>query len=186
MNEDAYLQDLRIISQSTKSTLSFARLQPSLDEITLPYSDYLRSIWSIAKDLEIARGWFFELAVASILSHSELRGYSRGVIFRGMAGTSFDLALWDVTSDSPITLQLTSTVRERYKLADLEAFKLKSKYPRSKCYLLTFDYTEAARLQSHVFESLNQVIFVGSDEFDHLVENLVDRADSIPQWALEQ
>jgi hypothetical protein len=82
------------------------------------------------------------------------------------------MLVWNGFDDSPWCMQLTSSLRERYKLADLQAFRVKAAYPLATICLLTMDQLETSRRKADDFEALDQLIYCGSSDFDDLIEKL--------------
>ena len=76
----------------------------------------------------------------------------------------------------PICLSAKTTLRERYKQADLEAIALKYVHRKAKAYLLTLDETEARankkKIETWDIIWLDDVIVATSDEFDMLIKSL--------------
>jgi hypothetical protein len=77
--------------------------------------------------------------------------------------------------DRFVLVQKTS-LRERYKQADLEAIALKYVHRKALCYLITLDENEANRTKEKIKRGdiigLDKVIVATSNEFDDLIGEL--------------
>ncbi len=89
---------------------------------------------------------------------------------------NFDILLY--TDDNfPIGLSLKTSLRERYKQADLEAIALKYVHRRALNYLITFSGDEAEGVSEKIKDGtllgINRVVTVDTPEFDRLCEELL-------------
>ena len=80
------------------------------------------------------------------------------------------------TSGVSRTNSLNTSLRERYKQADLEAIALKYVHRKAENYLLTMDATEAGMVSNKIKNGdvlgLNQAILTTSDEFNNFIDEL--------------
>ena len=76
----------------------------------------------------------------------------------------------------PIVLSAKTSLRERYKQADLEGMMMRQVHRRAKSYLLTLDKDEAMNVNSKIQEGkvlgIDHVYVASEPEFDDLVEEL--------------
>ncbi len=76
----------------------------------------------------------------------------------------------------PIVLSAKTSLRERYKQADLEGIMMRQVHRRAKSYLLTLDEDEAMNVNSKIKEGkvlgIDRVYVASEPEFDDLVEEL--------------
>ena len=76
----------------------------------------------------------------------------------------------------PICISAKTSLRERYKQADLEAIALKYVHRKALCFLLTLEENEAksvkAKIKTGDVIGLDNVIVATSDEFDNLIKDL--------------
>lgn len=76
----------------------------------------------------------------------------------------------------PIVLSAKTSLRERYKQADLEGMMMRQVHRRAKSYLLTLDEEEARNVNNKIREGkvlgLDRVYVASEPEFDDLVEEL--------------
>lgn len=76
----------------------------------------------------------------------------------------------------PIVLSAKTSLRERYKQADLEGIMMRQVHRRAKSYLLTLNAVEAKNINSKIKEGkvlgIDRVYVASEPEFDDLVEEL--------------
>lgn len=84
----------------------------------------------------------------------------------------------------PICWSVKTSLRERYKRADLEAIALKYVYRKALCYLITLEEREAqsvkVKIKSGDVIGLDNVIVATSEEFNELIAELKDFEFSEP------
>ena len=177
---DDYLIQTGIAKTLNRQTKNFAVALPSLEKVFAPYSEFTRKTWDALKQDGLDSGDVFELMIATLLYHSGISVFYRHATIKFLEHTDFDLLLWDEQNAAPVLLQCTSTLRERFRLADLESFRSKSFYPNAKTYLLTMDYRDTARLTDYKFDSLDRLIYAGDRALDELFEYLRSRTFSEP------
>jgi hypothetical protein len=87
----------------------------------------------------------------------------------------YDLMVY-TTDNMPVCFSAKTSLRERYKQADLEAIALKYVHRRAQSYLITLDEQEAAsvreKIQTGDVIGLNNVIVATGEAFDELVRHL--------------
>lgn len=100
--------------------------------------------------------------------------YQASVIF--IPSVNYDILLYHPTT--PAILSCKTSLRERWKQADLEGWALKQVYRGARSFLLTMDNEEGNRVQRKVADSqavgLNECVVVQGkgDRFDLLLEQL--------------
>ena len=108
--------------------------------------------------------------------------YSKGILpFYIQAKISFvpnatyDIVLYS-SANYPITLSIKTSLRERYKQADLEGLALKNVHRRAKNYLITLSAKEYEGVRKKIQEGdvagLDKIILADSKEFDNLLTEL--------------
>lgn len=169
---DDYLIKAGLAKSRSQSTEFLARSQKGFDSVQPPYGDYIRDIWNAAKRLGIDSGPLFEMLIASVFIGANYLPFYQKAELALARKIESDFLFWDETKKAPICIELTSTLRERYKLADLQAFKVKANFPEAKFFQLTMDYKDAARRSSNDFESLDGLIFAGSEGVELLLSEI--------------
>lgn len=172
---DHYLIQANLARTSGEASQFLSRQQPSFDSIGEEFSKHVESIWIEAKRLSVDSGSLFEMLVGSIFIAADLTPLYSNAELKEAIGLEMDYLIWNSKSDAPVCFQLTSTLRERFRLADLQAFKVKTRYPRAEFHLLTMDAKDVARKKSTTFESLDSLIYCGDDSFDRLIRGVKER-----------
>ena len=173
---DDYLIRAGLAKSRGPSTEFIARAQKGFDSITEPYGDYIQEVWNSAKRLGIASGPqsgpLFEMLIASVFISAGFLPFYQKAELKFAGKIESDFLFWDERTESPVCIELTSTLRERYKLADLQAFKVKANYPKAKFFQLTMDYKDVSRRSPEDFESLDGLIFPGSGDIDKVLSSV--------------
>jgi hypothetical protein len=108
-----------------------------------------RSAQSIAN----LRGNWLEYALLLALKHHGLTPAYWQAQFNAVPNAYNDVMVWS-TEHGPVIISCKTSLRERYKQADLEAVALKAHHPNAKFYLLTLDAdkTHVARVRRKISE----------------------------------
>lgn len=89
---------------------------------------------------------------------------------------NFDILLY-TSENFPIGLSLKTSLRERYKQADLEAIALKYVHRRALNYLITFSGDEADGVKDKIKDGtllgINKVVTADTTAFDELCEEML-------------
>ena len=95
-------------------------------------------------------------------------------IFPSSKNCEFDIVLYH--ERHPIILSVKTSLRERYKQADLEGLALKQVYRSAKQYLITLSETEAQNTQKKIesgdISGIEKVIIATNPEYDDLLDTL--------------
>lgn len=166
-------------NSSSEAARILLKIQPTLEEIsyTKP-SDYVRAIWNKVQMSEMPQtmnGMAFELILACLLIKEDLHPFYMSAEVQFVPNAKFDLMFYS-HEIGPIVLSAKTSLRERYKQADLESLALRAVYRRSKTYLITLNEAEATGVQRKIEEgavtSLDACVVATSASFDKLIENL--------------
>jgi hypothetical protein len=88
---------------------------------------------------------------------------------------TYDIVLYS-SENYPITLSIKTSLRERYKQADLEGLALKNVHRRAKNYLITLSAKEfegvRKKIQQGDVAGLDKIVLADSKEFDELITEL--------------
>jgi hypothetical protein len=169
------------------------QLSPSLDSVRV-YYDLFGSEWGkVIQDSSqfIEKSWkklgeskkgnpningsIFEYLIALCL-------YAKGIVpfymqaeMTFVPNAKYDIILY-TDNDKPITLSIKSSLRERYKQADLEGWALKNVHRNADNFLLTLDEKEAIRLSKKIekeeMAGLDKVIVANKPPFNDFIEFL--------------
>lgn len=160
------LKDNGIVARSTSKMVSvFEGLFPGRTFIDVQYDspkDYISTFWLEFKrqypDASVSlNGKIFELIIYTLLYREGIRPFYTQAKVAFVPNVEFDTILFN--NSQPVNLSLKTSLRERYKQADLEAVALKYVHRRAKSYLLTLSREEA----SGVAEKINQGAVIGLD-----------------------
>ena len=173
---DSYLLRYGLTKSSNDSSQFLARNQDSFDDVKPPFGRYVHGLWSEAKRLGVDSGPLFEMIIGSVIFSAGVEAFYRKTALAKVPELELDFLLLGDDPNSPICIQLTSTLRERYKLADLQAFKIKHFYPGAYVTLLTMDSKDVARRDPAQLKSLDALIDAGSTGLDELVEVIVRKS----------
>lgn len=88
-------------------------------------------------------GRIFELLICETLARERVQPFYYQARFERVANADFDIALYHRTR--PVVISCKTSLRERYKQADLEGAALKQVYRQAQCFLVTLS-TEATNV----------------------------------------
>ncbi len=175
------LQELGIVlGKGKKAATLFETLIPDFWSIKYKNpSEYVRYCWNLYennptknKDLN---GKFFEYVLTTLCIRENLIPLYLNAKVAFVPNVLFDLMLYSAEC-GPICLSLKTSLRERYKQADLESIALKYVHRKSLCYLITLDQKEAKNIKNKIKTGdvigLNDVVICFESEFDALILNL--------------
>jgi len=145
-------------------------------------SEYIRYCWSKYKEFCVSEpqdnsmnGNIFELVIESELYRKSLCPMFLQAQVAFVPNVNFDVLLYS-SEKFPIGLSLKTSLRERYKQADLEAVALKYVHRKALNYLITLNSAEADNLKAKVRNGemlgINEVIAADKDEFNQLILQL--------------
>lgn len=142
-------------------------------------SHFIGKIWQDYQSIGITEnsinGKIFEYILSSLLINENLLPFYVQAKVAFVPNADYDFLLY-CKEKGPIVLSAKTSLRERYKQADLEAVALKYVYRKSESYLITIDEREASVIQSKVVNGdvigINRVIYTLTDEFDRFISYL--------------
>lgn len=168
-----------IAKKETASTKLFDSLLPGYTFMSVHYKspqDYIRNYWQalVKAHQPTLHGNVFELIIYSLLYRENIRPFYTQAKVAFVPNVNFDTLLYN--QSAPISLSLKTSLRERYKQADLEAVALRYIYRRSKSYLLTMDTKEAnvqkAKILSGDIMGLDAIIDCNTEDINQLIAEL--------------
>ncbi len=174
------LNDSGLIKGELKMAASlFETLFPNFMEVKYSSpSDYVKKYWAeyIKKSSGSSlNGNMFELILSTLFIRENLLPLYIGARVAFVPNVIYDLMLYTLER-GPVCISAKTSLRERYKQADLEAIALKYVHRKSLCYLITLDIGEAknvsAKIKSGDVIGLDDVIVATETEFDLLIKNL--------------
>lgn len=119
-------------------------------------------------------GRIFELLIAETLAQADVTPFYYQANFQLVPNADFDILLYDTRE--PIILTMKTTLRERYKQADLEGLVLKQVYRHAKSYLITLSEGEADSVNSKIDKGdvtgLEKCITASSEVYSEFIDSL--------------
>lgn len=142
-------------------------MKPS-EFVSKAYSYYLKTYGSNNS----LNGSVFEEIVIRVLLNNEIKPVYAQCKMSFVPNVIFDIVLYN--EKMPISLSLKTSIRERWKQADLEAVALKYIYRNAKCFLVSNSTNEIAvrKREENSYLGLDSFVDINSSEFDELVEYL--------------
>ncbi|MCF6443878.1 hypothetical protein [Nereida sp. MMG025] len=164
---------------TSKALDTFCEIVPDFRELAhLRPSEYVSEVWSRYTSLENPNrdinGLVFEYTLISLLMNKGLLPIYVQARVAFVPNVNFDLLLY--TKQKPVVISAKTSLRERYKQADLEAIALKYVHRKADSYLLTLNEKESAsvnrKIQTGDVIGLNKVILATSPDIDDLLDTL--------------
>ena len=175
------LKDVGIVaSDLNKADKIFESLYDNF--LMLPYScpsEYISKYWSFyqnsRKKNNNLNGKIFEYILSTLFIRENLLPLYLSAKVAFVPNVIYDLMLY-TTERGPICISAKTSLRERYKQADLEAIALKYVHRKALAHLITLDENEAnsvsQKIKSGDVIGLDSVIVATSINFDNLIETL--------------
>lgn len=177
--EDIFLEKGIVKGKKTKALAVFDAIINDFTTLAhLSPSNYIDTVWKnylaykpYNKDLN---GKVFEYLLISLLINEGLVPLYIQAKVAFVPNVDFDLLLY--TKEKPIVLSAKTSLRERYKQADLEAIALKYVHRRAESFLLTLDEKEAFSVNEKIKQGgvigINEVVLASSTKVDDFITYL--------------
>lgn len=152
----------------------FSDLNSTID---LKPHEFVREVWGQVESIgnldNSVRGQAFEAALSALFIREGLVPFYTQAQVQFVPNAIFDFLFW-TTEFGPLAVSAKTSLRERYKQADLEAYALRSVHRRSENTLITLDFKEAGRLKDKIRKgeiyAVDEVVVADQDEMDVLIE----------------
>lgn len=178
MNTKDFLVNNHVIKTGQKALDCFCNICPNMSVYkNKKPSETVKKLWQKYIKTEDCtnslNGKILELIIAIILYNSEIMPFYTNAKVHFVPGVNYDILLFS-KDNFPIVLSIKTSLRERWKQADLEALALNNVYRKAQTYLLTLEEHEAAVRLDNKDEwlGLEDVIYCCSDKFDKLIDKL--------------
>ena len=150
-------------------------------------SEYIKSCWDTylrhPGSNNNQNGKIFEYLLATLLIRENILPIYLSAKVAFVPNVIYDLMFYS-NEYGPICFSAKTSLRERYKQADLEAIALKYVHRKALNYLITLDTQAAKNAKLKIKEGdiigLNDVVVATSTEFDNLIDRLTKIEFSIP------
>lgn len=180
------LKRIGLVSTNSKSVdifESFTNDSTFLDLPDMTPKEYVEFYWNKyiesglnytadGKTNNSLNGKIFELIIYTLLYKENILPYYVQANVAFVPNVEYDTILY--SHESPICLSLKTSLRERYKQADLEAIALKYVHRKAQCFLLSLDEEEVNIVNSKIREGyvigLNKAYCCKKDEFNQFVD----------------
>jgi hypothetical protein len=169
-----------VLGTDTKAGNVFEGLFPNFMEIQYSRpSEYVGIYWdkyqAVSDKNSNLNGKLFEYILATLCVREKILPFYLSAKVAFVPNVIYDLMFY-TDERGPICWSVKTSLRERYKQADLEAIALKYVHRRALSYLITLDEREArgvkAKIKSGDVIGLDQVIVATHPEFDTIISEL--------------
>jgi hypothetical protein len=183
------LNELSItIGKDNKAELVFDSLFPNFLEVEYEKpSEYIQKYWNAFKNHAESNnnlnGKVFEYILATLCVREGILPIYMSAKVAFVPNVIYDLMFY-TAERGPICWSVKTSLRERYKQADLEAIALKYVHRKALSYLITLEEKEAksvkAKIKSGDVIGLDDVIVATTEEFNQLISELKEFEFSEP------
>ena len=175
-----YISNSGLVNPKSSAKLieTILKIQPTLDHF--PYKSpslYNDKIWKIL-DTEIrdnsSRGSAFEFLIAFTLLRENISPFYYQVEFSNIAWAEFDILIY-TEEIGPIVFSFKTSLRERWKQAELEAQLLRRDFPNSRSFLITMDPSESSvanKIKNGPKSGLEKVMRSNQPVFNRIIEEI--------------
>ena len=141
-------------------------------------NEYIAKFWELyeagTKEDNSINGKVFEYLIISLLINNNILPVYVQAKVAFVPNVDFDLLLY--SKEKPIALSIKTSLRERYKQADLEAIALKYVHRKAECYLLTLNEQEVKSVNEKIKTGdvigIDNVIDLRSKAINELINEL--------------
>ena len=139
-------------------------------------AEFMSTAWKQANtNNKFLKGKIFKSLIEHLLYKENIKPLYVKAIFPFLPNVTFDLVLY-AQDVGPIVLSIKTSLRERYKQADLEGMFLRNVHRKAQSYLITMDAKAASSVNQkirtgHVL-GLDKVIYAGGNDLTQLIGEL--------------
>ena len=155
-----------------------------LDFIYRDHASYVNDFWGRYKHTPEGQlgsnslnGSMFEMIINTLLIREGIMPFYLQGKVAFVPNVEFDVILY--TPKAPVSLSLKTSLRERYKQADLEAIALKYVHRNAECYLLTLSREECDNINGKILSGeaigLTKAILCSDHTFNEFIEYLKEK-----------
>lgn len=148
---------------------------PSSKDLTP--SEFIKKYWKHYQEdyssNNSTNGTIFENLIIIALAKAGIKNIYFQTELTYVPSAIFDAFLF--SENSPIAISIKTTLRERWKQADLEALAIKQVHKNAKCYVITLSHKEvnARRNNDTSYAGLDGFVLADTEEFDKLIDELL-------------
>ncbi len=183
------LSDYGIVSSTAKTNLVFEKIEKRFSHNTDNPSVYVKTLWEKYKTLpseyqsNAMNGSIFEAIITTAFVKEGITPLYTQTYLEFVPNVKYDLIVFPQKSDAsvdasaPIVISMKTSLRERYKQADLEGCAMKNVYKRGYSYLITLDNEVEIRNANEKIKNkdilgLDNFINATTTDFDNLINSL--------------
>lgn len=168
------------LGKDNKAEIVFNELLPDFMKVKYKTpSDYISIYWQAFQKHPASNnnlnGKIFEYILATLFVREGLLPLYLSAKVAFVPNVIYDLMFY-TTERGPICISAKTSLRERYKQADLEAIALKYVHRKALSYLVTLEENEAKSVKTKIKSGdvigLDNVIVATSEEFNILINDL--------------
>ncbi|MEA5138524.1 hypothetical protein [Arcicella rigui] len=169
-----------VVGKDTKTEIVFNNLFPSFMDIEYSKpSEYVSIYWNAYQKHpernNNLNGKIFEYILATLCVREKLLPLYLSANVAFVPNVIYDLMFY-TKERGPICISAKTSLRERYKQADLETIALKYVHRKALSFLVTLEEKEArgvkAKIKSGDIIGLDSVVVATHEEFDELIAEL--------------
>lgn len=174
-----------IISKKNKTHNTFTRYISTdfrMIQAANPH-EYIKTCWECYETncpkstrTQSLNGKVFEIIIATCLYRECILPMFLQAQVTFVPNVDFDIVLFKEEKRSPIGISIKTSLRERYKQADLEAVALKYVHRNAENYLISLQSNEVVTIKQKLKDGsllgLNRIIAADTKEFDELIAEL--------------
>jgi hypothetical protein len=169
------------VGKDNKAEVVFDSLFPNF--LTVKYkkpTDYISTYWDAFQkrpegNNNNLNGRIFEYILATLFVRENILPLYLSAKVAFVPNVIYDLMFY-TTERGPICISAKTSLRERYKQADLEAIALKYVHRKALSYLVTLEVNEAKSVQAKIKSGdvigLDNVVVATSNDFNNLIDEL--------------
>lgn len=169
-----------IVGKNTKAGIIFNSLLPSFLDVNYSTpSEYISIYWqkylTSPNTNNNLNGKIFEYILATLCVRENILPFYMSANVAFVPNAIYDIMFY-TKEFGPVCWSIKTSLRERYKQADLEAIVLKQVHRKSLSFLITLEKREALSVKRKIEAGdvigLDDVIVATSQEFDKLISNM--------------
>jgi len=171
------------MNNETQSLQILRKLTVGFNPFNKKYSEIIDEIWSNYQDQfdsnNSLNGVVFEELLGYVLTLAGCMPFYMQAKVAYVPNVNYDFICYD-TEHGPVSLSAKTSLRERWKQADLEAVALKYVHRNASSYLVTLDEAVIKTRLEKINDcmGLNDFVLATSHRFDVLIEELKERTFS--------
>ena len=166
-------KSLDIFNQAKWYEIFFDKsLKPS-EVVRELYLNRFEKILGNKSNVNSLRGSSFENLILAIFLNNQIKPIYEQCTLQFVPNVRFDFVLFE-NQMKPLIISLKTSLRERYKQVELEAYYCKQVYKQSECIFISLDSegVRAAEVKKNLFEVLyiDEFIIATDNKFDLLIK----------------